>query len=165
MQRPKQKRNRRSGHRGKSTKCVFLVRTTSFSRGVCSSEEASQHCNADIVQVQVVMLLAVPQNVSLTQFALRVCYLCSLVRNTPAGTSTFFFRLVDPRMRAPNDIYQARLLSLQRWGLIDLPPRASNEGSPRPRVARALKIIRLHFFFCSASRRTTRLPFPSPARN
>ena len=30
------------------------------------------------------------------------------------------------------------------WGLIDLPLRASNEGSPRPRVARAQKIIRLH---------------------
>ena len=50
--------------------------------------------------------------------------------------------------------FQARLLSLQRWGLIDLPLRASNEGpdsvltrppsrrqdaasTPRPRVARA----------------------------
>ena len=32
---------------------------------------------------------------------------------------------------------QARSLSLQGWGLIDLPLRASNEGSPRPRVARA----------------------------
>ena len=29
-------------------------------------------------------------------------------------------------------------------GLSDLPLRASNEGSPRPRVARAQKIIRLH---------------------
>ena len=39
---------------------------------------------------------------------------------------------------------QACSLSLQGWGLIDLPLRASNEGSPRPRVARAQKIIRLH---------------------
>jgi hypothetical protein len=39
---------------------------------------------------------------------------------------------------------QARSLSLQGWGLIDLPLRASHEGSPRPRVARAQKIIRLH---------------------
>jgi len=30
------------------------------------------------------------------------------------------------------------------WGLIDLPLRASNEGLPRPRVARAQKINRLH---------------------
>src|SRR6187549_2607981 len=30
------------------------------------------------------------------------------------------------------------------WGLIDLPLRASNEGSLRPRVARAQKIIRPH---------------------
>ena len=30
------------------------------------------------------------------------------------------------------------------WGLMDLPLRASNEGSPRPRVARAQKIISPH---------------------
>ena len=36
------------------------------------------------------------------------------------------------------------LVPFQGWGLIDLPLRASNEGSPRPRVARAQKIIRLH---------------------
>ena len=36
------------------------------------------------------------------------------------------------------------LVLSQGWGLIDLPLRASNEGSPRPRVARAQKIIRLH---------------------
>ena len=29
------------------------------------------------------------------------------------------------------------LVVSQGWGLIDLPLRASNEGSPRPRVARA----------------------------
>ena len=39
---------------------------------------------------------------------------------------------------------QARSLPLQGWGLIDLLLRASNEGSLRPRVARAQKIIRLH---------------------
>ena len=38
----------------------------------------------------------------------------------------------------------ARSLSLQGWGLIDLPLRASNEGLLRPRVARAQKIIGLH---------------------
>jgi len=38
-----------------------------------------------------------------------------------------------------------------RWGVIDLLLRASNEGSPRPRVARARKIIRLHSLACSAS--------------
>ena len=37
----------------------------------------------------------------------------------------------------------ARYLS-RGWRLIDLPLRASNEGSPRPRVARAQKIISLH---------------------
>ena len=36
------------------------------------------------------------------------------------------------------------LVLSQGWGLIDLPLRASNEGSPRPRVARAQKIISLH---------------------
>ena len=36
------------------------------------------------------------------------------------------------------------LVLSQGWGLIDLPLRAFNEGSPRPRVARAQKIIRLH---------------------
>jgi|CXWL01.1.fsa_nt_gi hypothetical protein len=41
-------------------------------------------------------------------------------------------------------ILQARSFSLQGWGLIDLPLRASNEGLLRPRVARAQKIIRLH---------------------
>src|SRR6267143_1621285 len=50
---------------------------------------------------------------------------------------------------------QARSLSLQGWGLIDLPLRASNEGSPRPRVARAHKIIRLHSLLCSASKKGT----------
>jgi hypothetical protein len=35
------------------------------------------------------------------------------------------------------------------WGLMDLPLRASNEGSPRPRVARAQKIISLHPLFFS----------------
>ena len=47
---------------------------------------------------------------------------------------------------------QACSFSLQGWGLIDLPLRASNEGSPRPRVARAQKIIRLHPPFCPSLR-------------
>jgi hypothetical protein len=50
---------------------------------------------------------------------------------------------------------QARSLPLQGWGLIDLPLRASNEGLPRPRVARAQKIIRLHPLLCSASKKGT----------
>jgi hypothetical protein len=40
--------------------------------------------------------------------------------------------------------FQAPLIVSSVMGLIDLPLRASNEGSPRPRVARAQKIIRLH---------------------
>jgi hypothetical protein len=40
--------------------------------------------------------------------------------------------------------FQARSFSLQGWGLIDLPLRASNEGFLKPRVARAQKIISLH---------------------
>jgi hypothetical protein len=60
---------------------------------------------------------------------------------------------------------QARSFSLQGWGLIDLPLRASNEGLLRPRVARAQKIIRLHPLLCFASRRTTRQPlFPFHTR-
>jgi len=39
-------------------------------------------------------------------------------------------------------IHPSSLIPLQGWGLIDLPLRASNEGLPRPRVARAQKIIR-----------------------
>jgi hypothetical protein len=39
---------------------------------------------------------------------------------------------------------RANVAKDQGWGLIDLPLRASNEGSPRPRVARAQKIISLH---------------------
>jgi len=50
------------------------------------------------------------------------------------------------------------LFSLQGWGLTDLPLRASNEGSPRPRVARAKKIIRLHPLLYSASRRMVACP-------
>ncbi len=41
-----------------------------------------------------------------------------------------------------NRSLQARSVSPQGWSLIDLPLRASNEGLPRPRVARAQKIIR-----------------------
>jgi hypothetical protein len=47
---------------------------------------------------------------------------------------------------------QACSISLQGWGLIDLPLRASNEGSLRPRVARAQKIISLHPLLCPASK-------------
>jgi hypothetical protein len=55
---------------------------------------------------------------------------------------------------------QACSFSLQGWRLTDLPLRASNEGSPRPRVARAQKIIRLHPFLCSASKKGT-WPLPT----
>ena len=42
------------------------------------------------------------------------------------------------KLRTPlHHTFQARSIFLQGWGLIDLPLRASNEGSPRPRVARA----------------------------
>ncbi len=50
---------------------------------------------------------------------------------------------------------QACSFSLYGWGLVDLPLRASNEGLPRPRVARAQKIIRLHPLLCSASKKGT----------
>jgi hypothetical protein len=57
---------------------------------------------------------------------------------------------------------QACLFSLQGWRLTDLPLRASNEGSPRPRVARAQKIIRLHPILCSASKKDgPATPLPS----
>jgi hypothetical protein len=67
--------------------------------------------------------------------------------------------LLNNRYHQPS--LQACSFSLQGWGLIDLALRASNEGLLRPRVARAKKINRLHPLLCSASRRTTRLPFPS----
>ena len=50
----------------------------------------------------------------------------------------------EGHLAAPSPSLQARSLPLQGWGLIDLLLRASNEGSLRPRVARAQKIIRLH---------------------
>ena len=59
-------------------------------------------------------------------------------------------------LRVSNDIHApsklARYLS-RDGGLIDLPLRAFNEGSPRPRVARAQKIISLHPLLCSASKK------------
>ena len=59
-------------------------------------------------------------------------------------------------LRAANDTHAPSKLArsfLKGRGLIDLPLRASNEGSPRPRVARAQKIIRLHPHLCSASKK------------
>ena len=54
----------------------------------------------------------------------------------------------SPSLRTSNDhvpviFYPSLLLISSRWGLIDLPLRASNEGLLRPRVARAQKIISL----------------------
>jgi len=57
-------------------------------------------------------------------------------------------------------ILPSLLVVFQGWGLIDLPLRASNEGLLRLRVARAQKIIRLHPFLCSASKKGT-WPLPS----
>src|SRR4030042_1580887 len=57
---------------------------------------------------------------------------------------------------------QSCSLSLQGWGLIDLPLRASNEGLLRPRVARAQKIIRLHPLRCSASKKSRGPSFHIP---
>ena len=48
-----------------------------------------------------------------------------------------------------------------RWGLNDLLLRASNEGSPRPRVARAQKIISLRPLLCSGSTGSIVLPHSS----
>ncbi len=56
----------------------------------------------------------------------------------------------------------ARSLSLRGWGLIDLPLRASNEGSPRPRVAQAQKIIRLQPLLYSGSTEPIWVSFPPP---
>ena len=56
------------------------------------------------------------------------------------------------------------LVLSQGWGLIDLPLRASNEGSPRPRVARAQKIISLHPLLCSASKKGTWPLLPHPSK-
>jgi len=53
-------------------------------------------------------------------------------------------------------------LSCFKGSLVDPRLRASNEGSPRPRVARAQEIIRLHPLLCSASRRTVRLLSNAP---
>jgi hypothetical protein len=62
-----------------------------------------------------------------------------------------------PSLRASDEIHDPSKLarfSLQGWGLIDLPLRASNEGLLRPRVARAQKIIRLHPSSALRARRT-----------
>jgi hypothetical protein len=56
------------------------------------------------------------------------------------------FRSEAARIERCKCSLQARSLSLQGWGLIDLPLRASNEGLQRPRVARAQKIISLQPF-------------------
>ena len=69
-------------------------------------------------------------------------------------TSTFLscaFCEQEGHLAASPHLLQSRSFSHQGWGLIDLPLRASNEGSPRPRVARAQKIIRLHPLLCSGS--------------
>jgi hypothetical protein len=51
--------------------------------------------------------------------------------------------------------------SLQGWGLIDLPLRASNEGLLRPRVARAQEINRLRPLLCPGSTGPTWVSFQS----
>jgi hypothetical protein len=51
------------------------------------------------------------------------------------------------------------LVISQGWGLIDLPLRASNEGSPRPRVARAQEINRLHPLLNSGSKGSAQVSF------
>ena len=111
----------------------------------------------------------------------------SLHKEWPGWPSLRALRNHVPMMFLPS-----LLVISQGWGLIDLPLRASNEGFLKPRVARAQKIISLHPFFCasdpsllhfqgrpgrssiarverahsyrarSASRRTTRLPYPFP---
>ena len=57
--------------------------------------------------------------------------------------------------------FQARSLSLQGWGLIDLPLRASNEHLPGVRVARAQEIIRLHPSHASSAPTGPRRPTTS----
>ena len=74
---------------------------------------------------------------------------------SPEGVGRLFF---TARIERCSCSFQACSFSLQGWGLIDLPLRASNEGSPRPRVARAQKIIRLHPIINAVERRAAHDP-------
>jgi hypothetical protein len=66
------------------------------------------------------------------------------------GISTGFHPFHRARSASKKDTWPlfptppSLLVISQGWRLIDLPLRASNEGLPRPRVARAQKIIGLH---------------------
>jgi len=79
------------------------------------------------------------------------------INTTPLDYFQTNGRQDSPSLRTSSDRHsskwslQTRLLSLQGWGLIDLPLRASNEGLLRPRVARAQKIIRLHSLLSSST--------------
>ncbi len=57
--------------------------------------------------------------------------------------SSCAFREQEGHLATPFFFPDSLVIS-QGWGLIDVPLRASNEGSLRPRVARAQKIISLH---------------------
>jgi hypothetical protein len=92
---------------------------------------------------------------------MNIHYRCPDVTVEPGRSSSMSLFVGWPRLPFTARIeryvcsFQACLFSLQGWRLTDLPLRASNEGSPRPRVARAQKIIRLHPILCSASKKGT----------
>ena len=97
--------------------------------------------------------------------------LCPLTHSRPREalycahrTSTFLscaFCEQEGHLAAPF-LPPSLLVSLQGWGLIDLPLRASNEGLLRPRVARAQKIIRIPY---ALSPPFLRVPPRIPRRN
>jgi hypothetical protein len=74
---------------------------------------------------------------SLTLFSGAAWSILKCARRTSTFLSCAFREQEDDQAAIPS--FQARSLSLQGWGLIDLPLRASNEGLRRPRVARAQK--------------------------
>ena len=70
------------------------------------------------------------------------CHFNSLV-DTRARQTLPNFPFKMPFERSCRQSLQARSFPLQRWGPVDLPLRASNEGLLRPRVARAQETKRL----------------------
>jgi hypothetical protein len=72
------------------------------------------------------------------------CSCCRACTNRPCAARSCSVFMMPPSR-----------FSLQGWGLIDLPLRASNEHILIVRVPRAQEIIRLHPFLCSASKKGT----------
>ena len=100
-----------------------------------------------------------PKSVNISHQVLQ--WVSSATTATRMGAARLSFTARIERARSTQLIHPSLLVLSQGWGLIDLPLRASNEGSPRPRVARAQKIIRLHPLLCSGSTGPTWVPFLS----